>query len=371
MRTLLICLLLGVLTGQQPVLGQVGGLPQAPPRDVRAEPASRVQVQALLLRAGAQPTPSSSAATDDRGEFRLFHLTPGDYIVMAMTPNNIVGPEVEGEAIGFASSYSPGVPTMAEAARVRIGPASQATADIRLIETRVHTLNGTVVTASGEPARGGNVSLIARESPLGPMFATGLSGTGTFSLRNVPPGSYELIARHQAPRPAGALSTAPASAQEFGRQPVEVVAHTEVLLPLTLGAVVQGEAVFDETPPAGTRVNVTPTTLDPRNLTGVPSVEVTGSQFTLRGAFGPLLLRANASGGAAAWALKAVLLRGHDITDEPTVLTASDSGHLQVVFTSKAPALEGVVTGQNGQPSNDATIVIFAHDPKAWTPLPP
>lgn len=99
----------------------------------------------------------------------------------------------------------------------------------------------------------------------------------------------------------------------------------------------------------------------------MPSVEVTGSQFTLRGVFGPLLLRANASGGASAWALKTVLLRGHDITDEPTVLTASDSGHLQVVFTSKAPSIEGVVTAENGHPSADATIVVFGHDPKTWT----
>ena len=64
--------------------------------------------------------------------------------------------------------------------------------------------------------------------------------------------------------------------------------------------------------------------------------------------------------------MKAVLLRGKDITDEPTVFKASDSGHLQMVFTSRAPTLDVSVLGDDGQPARHTTIVIFGHDPKTW-----
>ena len=337
--------------------------------DAAGEPASRVQVQALMQRAGGEQSVTGSASTNDLGEFRIFHLLPGDYVLMASPPLHGGGPEVEGEAIGFAPSYSPGVPTIGDATRVRLGRGTQATADIRLIETRVYSVSGTVMTASGEPSRGGSVSVLSRDSSFGSMFSTGVSGTGTFALRNIPPGSYELISTQQASRAPGAPpSTAPAS-QEFGSVRIDVTGDTEhVLIPMTTGAVVTGELIFDEPLPPGGRVNITPMPGETRSYSGMPRVEVSGAQFTLRGVFGSLLLRGNASGGSLPWTLKAVLLRDKDITDEPTALTAADSGHLRVVFTSRAPSLEGSVIGEDGQPAPDATIVLFGQDETTWRP---
>ena len=335
--------------------------------DAAGEPASRVQVQALMFRGGGEPSMINTASTNDLGEYRLFNLMPGDYVIMTGPPINTGGPEIEGEATGFASSYSPGVPAIADAARIRLGRGTQASADIRLFETRVYTVSGVVMTSSGEPARGGSISVMATDSPSGSMFGTGVSGTGTFTLRNLPPGAYELISRHQVPRAPG-VATPPASlSEEFGRARIDVAGNMEhVLIAMTTGAVVTGEVILDEPLPAGGRVNIVPTPAGMRNFMGVPTAEMSGAQFTLRGVFGPILLRGNASGGPAPWALKAVLLRGKDITDEPTVFTASDSGHLQVVFTSKAPSINGSVTGDDGHPVLDGTVIIFGHDPKTW-----
>ena len=338
--------------------------------DAAGEPAARVMVQALMIRAGDTPVSAGSASTNDLGEFRIFHLAPGEYMVMANASNVSAGSPVEGEPVGFAPSYLPGVPTTADAMRIRLGRGTQVTADIRLIETRVYTVSGTVMSASGDPAAGGSLSIVARDSPGGTMFSTGVNGHGTFSFRNIPPGSYELSCRyHGLPRAPGATAQPAPASLEFGSIAIDVAGDMEhVVIGMTTGAVITGEFAFDEPFPASGRVNISPTPVETRPLSGIPSSEAGTSAFTLRGVFGPLLLRGNASGGPTPWALKAVLLRGKDITDEPTIFKASDSGHLQMVFTSRAPTLEGSVVGDDGQRALGARIVIFGHDPKTWTP---
>ena len=199
----------------------------------------------------------------------MYGLTPGEYMIMASPSNNFNGgaPVIEGEAVGFAPSYSPGVPTIADAARIRLGRGSQVTADIRLIETRVYTVSGTVMAASGEPAGGGSLSIVARDSPSGTMFSASVSGNGTFAFRNIPPGAYELSSRYQAPRPPGA-PRAP-STQEFGSIAIDVTGDMEhVLVAMTTGAVVTGEVVFDEPFPSSGRVNIMTTQLETRNRAG-------------------------------------------------------------------------------------------------------
>ena len=106
------------------------------------------------------PAMVGSFTTDDLGQFRAFGLAPGDYILMADSRGGFGGPfDVQGEAIGFAPTYAPGTPSMQEAMRVRLPPGGQAVADIRLVETRVYTVRGTVMSSSGEPLRNANVSL--------------------------------------------------------------------------------------------------------------------------------------------------------------------------------------------------------------------
>ena len=74
--------------------------------DATGEPAARIMVQALMFRAGTEPMMTSTASTNDLGEFRMFGLTPGDYMIMASPSNNFgAGAAVlEGQAVGFAPS---------------------------------------------------------------------------------------------------------------------------------------------------------------------------------------------------------------------------------------------------------------------------
>jgi hypothetical protein len=133
------------------------------------------------------------------------------------------------------------------------------------------------------------------------------------------------------------------------------------------GATVAGEIVFDGEATEGRRASLSAQPTERRPFIGAPQLEVKESTFSMRSVFGPVVLRGSVSGGLG-WGLKTVLLRGKDITDVPTTFTASDSGHLQVVFTDRAPSVEGTVVDESGKPTAEAAIILFGRDPATWQP---
>jgi protocatechuate 3,4-dioxygenase beta subunit len=344
--------------------------------DSFGEPAARVQVGALLLQRGAEPTQRAGVSTDDLGQFRLFGLLPGEYIVKAESRMGMGlggATEVEGEALGFATTYAPGTPSRAEALRVRVGPGGEASADIRLIETHVFTVSGQVISSTGEVPRNVNVSLGYTDGPGFTSFGVSMGPGGTFTFRNVPPGTYEIMARAMAPREPGTVPSGPPPMTEMGSVRLEIgMANVEnVIVSMRPGETVTGEIALDDVPPANYRANVFLQLPERRSFGPPPNVEVTGNTFTARGLFGPVLVRGSVSGASqgSGWTLKAVLLDGKDITDVPVALGAAHSGRLQLLFTSKAPSLEGTVTDDSGKPTRDATVVIFGYDEDTWTPF--
>ena len=92
--------------------------------DDAGEPVIDAQVSALRYRPGVSRRPlvdafggGGRASTDDQGSFRLFGLVPGEYVVTAT-----VRPEVmlvtggaESDRDGYAPTYYPGTPSMADA----------------------------------------------------------------------------------------------------------------------------------------------------------------------------------------------------------------------------------------------------------------
>jgi protocatechuate 3,4-dioxygenase beta subunit len=337
--------------------------------DPDGEPASRVQVAAWLLRSSAEPVQTGGSSTDDQGQFRIFGLGPGDYLVLAMPSMGRGGPaEIDGDSTGFAPTYAPGTLSRAEAMRVRVTRGGQASADIRLSETRVYTISGTIVNSRGEPIQNASVMLTRADGLGGGGFGASTFTPGSFSIRNIPPGQYELVARHQPARDGAMIGPIGADGQELATVQVEVsTSNVEGIALVTRpGATVTGQVVFDSPPAEGRRVNLYTQSTERRPFMGTPSIDLKDTTFTMRNVFGPMVIRGSVP--AQGWGLKAVLLRGKDITDEPTVFTESDSGHLQVVFTANAAALDGTVVDESGKPTEDAAIILFGEDPKTWMP---
>jgi len=308
-------------------------------------------------------------STDDQGQYRLFGLPPGEYYVSAMLRSG--GPEVTdpmGELSGYAATYYPGTTSIGEAQRVTIALAQENTSvNFGLIATRLVRVSGQVITSSGAPAPGGMVVLAPLSASGGRAMIMQQGGAGnridrngTFRLPNVPPGRYQLQAR--------------SGGREGELARMDLVVGTEDVEGLTLvtspGAIVNGAIVSDTGEPFDFRaqqLQVSARLASPEAQGVGPGGSRVGDDwsFSLRNVGDLIVIRTSSPQG---WTLKSVFLSGQDITDTPMEFPAGQTvGGVQIVMTKKVTTLSGLVTDARGNPSLDATVVVFPSDEKLWT----
>jgi hypothetical protein len=312
---------------------------------------------------------NSRDTTDDQGQFRLFGLPPGEYYVSATLRTG--GAEVTdpmGELSGYAATYYPGTPNVAEAARVTLAVSQENTGiNFGLIATRLVRVSGQVISSSGAPATAGMVMLVPAGANGRPAIASQQGGagsridqTGTFRLPNVAAGRYQAQAR--------------LAGRDFEIARMDLVVGAEDVDGLTLvtapGAVVSGNIVSD----TGDPFDFKAAQLQVAARAGSPDATVMGQQgsrvgddwsFSLRNLTDSVLIR---TASPAGWTLKSVFLNGQDITDQPTDFPPGQTvTGMQIVLTRKVTALSGLVTDTRGNPVLDATVVVFPANEKLWT----
>lgn len=347
--------------------------------DEFGEPVANAVVVAMryAYQAGARrlvPAAGANArdTTDDQGAYRLFGLPPGDYYVSAVLraagPDSVTDPM--GEPSGYAPTYYPGTPNIAEAARVTVGVSEEHTnVSFGLIATRLVRVSGMVVTSSGAPAAGGMVVLLpadagGRRVPLvgGGRNGARIDANGAFRLSGVVPGRYQVQAR-SAQRADG----------ELGK--TELTVGTEdvdgIVLVTTPPARAAGVVVSDTGEPFDFRpqqLQVVARLADPEAQgmgAGGGSRVNPDWTFELQNLTDARLVRVGAPQG---WTLEAVTLNGQDITDTPVEFPPGQTvTGLQVVLTRKVSTLSGTVTDVKGRPVLDATVVVFPSDERLWT----
>jgi protocatechuate 3,4-dioxygenase beta subunit len=169
-------------------------------QDEYGDPVPKILVEALRrsydARGNRLLSRAASTLTDDRGQYRIFWLDPGEYFLYASTP-----PPAEGEpqAPAVAPTYFPGVTDAIDAKPVRLDIAREVEADFRLRHAALWAVRGSLTNAlTGRPI-GANVTLTrpAEEPSFSRFSAQSLpSGTnaGRFSIDDcrsvVPPGNY-------------------------------------------------------------------------------------------------------------------------------------------------------------------------------------
>ena len=319
-----------------------------------------------LLPGGGQ---NSRDTTDDQGQFRLFGLSPGDYIVSASFRSGGEATDPAGENTGYAATYYPGTTSVAEAQRVSVAVSQEQSHVIfSLVATRLVRVTGAVLNSQGAPVTEGNVVLTpAGGRVAGPMmnFAGRIDGGGQFRLTNVPPGRYIAQVRSGRGRNAAALG-------EFARQDITVGAQDldGVVLVTAPAARVVGSIVSD----TGTALPMRPQqiTVGARAVQVDPSVPFGNGNarvsddwtFEVTGVFEPRVLRVNAPQG---WILKSVLLNGQDITDTPLDVTPGQTvSGVQIVLTQRSTEISGRLSDARNSPVTDATVVIFPADDEKW-----
>lgn len=346
----------GVITGT--VVGSEG------------EPLPGMRVMGLMLRSGGAPMPRAGGTTDDRGIYRIYGLPPGAYVVQVSPPPRPPHGEIEGDRSRYVATYAPGTTAPNQAARVQLPRGGgEVVVDMRIVESGVFRISGVILNSRGEAGGHGSVMLARLGELTESSVGASVSPTGAFTLRNVPPGSYELVARTFPVQLPGMppVSSNPAD-QEYASLPIEVgnADLDNVLLTTRPGATVRGRIRVEGATSNGRYPGVFVQNVGRRHLMPSPQIEVSADAFTLRNVSTPILLRGSEAGSGAA--LKAVMLGGRDITDVPTAFTEQHSGQLEVIFTTAAPSLEGAVTDHVGKPATQATVLIFGEDPATWVP---
>ena len=170
--------------------------------DDEGEPVQGLPIQLLryrYLQGKRQLVPSGGAQSDDRGEFRITNLPPGQ-VILQITPRSWGAtppvPSASEARLAYVTTYYPNVTELSQASKIDVTAGAELTGfDIRLQKARVTRIRGKVTDASGQPPKNFSISLMPKDSVFpGPMFPQGGGkGDGSFELRNVQPGAYTLL----------------------------------------------------------------------------------------------------------------------------------------------------------------------------------
>lgn len=308
--------------------------------------------------------------TDDQGHYRLFGLPPGDYYVSAILRTG--GPEAadpSGEVSGYASTYFPGTPNLAEASRVTLAVSQENTGiNFALIATKLVHVTGQMLSSNGTPAANGVVMLMPAGA--GGRPAMGLGGgnagrvdqTGAFRITNVAPGRYQVQGR--------------SGGRDFELARMDLTVGNDDVEGLTLvtsaGASLSGNVISDTGEPLDFRASQLQVAARSASVDGpgvgpqAPPARVGDDwTFSLRNVTDPVLIRTSTPQG---WTLRSVSVAGQDITDTPMEFPQGQAiAGVQIVLTKKVSSLTGQVTDATGNPVLDATVVVFPSDDKLWT----
>jgi uncharacterized GH25 family protein len=185
--------------------------------DESGEPMARVAVTALRKPSAEeredypsikkeQLMASAAAATDDRGQYRIFGLKPGEYYVKAAQSDYPVSFGMGGDddslnwsvraSLGnqYSSVFYPGVIQVDQAQSIVLGPGEEVDADIAMRHVKTVQVAGHVIAADGRPATHAYLELSVSEAGWSDDFNASTGATGEFSIKGVPPGSYVLSA---------------------------------------------------------------------------------------------------------------------------------------------------------------------------------
>jgi hypothetical protein len=392
--------------------------------DEDGEPLARaiVTVQRYRYVSGErQLTPAGADQTDDRGQYRVFGLPPGEYFVSASTAGlaeligrgmqqlaagigalggrgggrdapggpgrgalAALGVSDEPEPTGYAPTYYPGVVSAPEAGKVNVAPGQEVgNIDFQILLVPFATVSG--IVSGGDGTDSVAVMLMPQDgsnSGRGPMGAPTLTGRaqadGTFTITNVPPARYMAIARSmRTDQPAIGMQTVVVNGQNI----------SGVSLMLQAGVSLSGNITVESsgTPaPADyssfrvDAVEVTPLPFGGRGGGGGGrgSRQAGNGRAEKNGAFridnllpGKHHIRVTGGGvqGARQWALKSVTIGGLDVTDTPVELKPGQNvENVTVLLTDRATEITGTVRDAKGAGAPALTVVAFSTDQQHW-----
>lgn len=304
-----------------------------------------------------------SSTTDDRGYYRVFGLSPGEYYVSASGLDS-GGPGMHMDDVeGPVRTYFPGTPVIDEAQRVEVGPGQEVlSVNFALDSGRPFSISGTVVDSTGQPPAPAYVMAEHSVDLMGMNMGGEVKPDGSFVLENLSPGTYLVSAR------------VGENEGEFAEAKVSLTDGdvTGLALVTSPGKIVSGQLLFETEP----RQPVTPQQFQFRarsaesgSLFQQHHFEVGPDwTFEVRLHKGPVLIRADRLPGP--WVLKAILQGGVDVTDTGIDITRGERvDGVRILLSSRRSTVSGRVKDTSGRTVTNCTVIVFAEDSNRWGPL--
>jgi len=339
--------------------------------DQNGEPQAGIAMQALRFSwrpNGARQLDSMSTAvfdrilTDDLGQFRIYGLMPGSYIVATgALPGSLPWKDPTAQA----TTYFPGTTNVDEAQPVEVEIGREASAPFALASAKMARVSGVIVDSGGRPVGWRSIMLATRsESTTAARSAATTRPDGSFDIPAVAPGNYTLEVLPVRMEPTD---------REFASFPIVVEGHdiTDLLISTRPSANVTGRIIWEgSSPHPSATLRISPVAADPRlipaaiisNSEGSGTVDAKGF-FSIAGVHGNVVFRTTFNGQAEPWTLKAVRLGGADITDVGYDVFTDIDG-IEVVLTDRGTRVSGIAKNALNQPALDYVVVVLPSEMK-------
>ena len=383
--------------------------------DAMGQPLSNVPVQASrFITVNGQRRPrtgsgsSFSASTNDHGEYRVFGLPAGEYLVSAWLNGVASQTDATAQEIEFVQRPGPAGPTSVPPSPARPyllaptlypGTVNEASAtpvvvkageerlgiDISLQRVPVARVSGMVTDIDGKPLGGVQILRMQRPAPVflpAIGFGARTAADGSFALIAVAPGDHVVRAttsgaaaeRTASLEARGLVAPGTGSSTTQARWGLADVTVSGadifgVSIRLQPGLTVSGQIVVKGSTPLADlsqiRVNLGRGTSD--ELPGYyPSAQADAQgRFRIEGAI-PGRYRMGVSNRPPHGVLSA-LLDGRDVFDAP--FDIGPNGNIEgimITLTDARPELGGRLTGADGQPASHLYVLAFSQDRAHW-----
>jgi hypothetical protein len=339
--------------------------------DEFGEPIADARVQVLRLRwmnGQRRPMPAGrGSTTNDRGEFRIWGLSPGEYFVAATAGDRGYFDDESGDRAGYTPTYFPGTPSLEEAQRVSVAAGQEsAGVSFALTLTRTVRISGTAVGSDGRPMTDGMVAVLPRT---GGSFVMGPSSggrlrDGTFTVGGVAPGEYTIQARTMGRRGVEEGEVAIANIVVAGED------ISNLVLVATKGVRMTGRIRFDAAPDEGTLARLR-VFLPPVEFGAGIMGRIGQSPVTAQGAFEledlqPGRRRVVLENLPKGWAISAVRVGGVDVADTGVEIGKEDITGVEIQVTNRLTSVTGSVRDDRNDAATSYVVLVFSTDERHW-----